>query len=174
MLSLRSIAATVLTAAFTLATCPTSALAAQPQLIGTFKDWSAFTVIENGAKVCYMASRPLSEKGDYTRRDPTYTIVTHRPAERSYDVVTVIAGYPYKSGSETTVKIDNKSFELFTDGENAWAETAKLDAEITQAIRRGAKMVVQGRSSRGTLTTDVYSLAGSSDAYDAISRACPR
>jgi hypothetical protein len=31
---------------------------------------------------------------------------------------------------------------------------------------------VQGTSSRGTLTTDTYSLSGFSAAYDAISEAC--
>ena len=35
-------------------------------------------------------------------------------------------------------------------------------------------MVVKGTSSRGTVTTDTYSLRGFTAAYDAISGACPK
>ena len=37
----------------------------------------------------------------------------------------------------------------------------------------GAEMVVQGRSTRGTLTTDKYSLAGISAALDRAQKECP-
>jgi hypothetical protein len=43
---------------------------------------------------------------------------------------------------------------------------------VTAAMRDGKQMVVKGVSSRGTKTTDTYSLAGVSQAYDAINEAC--
>ena len=39
-------------------------------------------------------------------------------------------------------------------------------------MKRGRKMVVKGKSSRGTATTDTYSLTGFSAAYKAIGEAC--
>ena len=46
------------------------------------------------------------------------------------------------------------------------------DAKLVQSMIRGADMVVQGTSSRGTLTTDTYSLKGFTAAYKAINKAC--
>ena len=42
----------------------------------------------------------------------------------------------------------------------------------TDAIRKGSKVVVKGTSSRGTLTTDTFSLKGSGNAHDAITKEC--
>jgi len=39
-------------------------------------------------------------------------------------------------------------------------------------MRAGLTMVVKGTSSRGTLTTDTYSLRGFTAAYDAMQKAC--
>lgn len=149
-----------------------SAMAADPRLVGTFKDWNVFTYEENGNKVCYMASRPKKDEGDYTRRGDIFTLVTQRPAERSLDVVSVITGYTYRTGSETTIQIGNQTFKLFTDGDTAWAKDEATDRQIVNAIRAGATMVVRGTSSRGTATTDTYSLSGSAAAYQAMNEAC--
>ncbi|MDX1424550.1 MAG: invasion associated locus B family protein, partial [Kiloniellales bacterium] len=46
------------------------------------------------------------------------------------------------------------------------------DQAIVKAMRAGSSMVVKGTSSRGTVTTDTYSLLGFSKAYAAISKAC--
>jgi invasion protein IalB len=166
-------ASTVLAVAFAGALLAASpAIAADPQLVGTFKDWNVFTYEENGNKVCYMASRPKKDEGDYRQRGDIFTLVTQRPAERSLDVVSVIAGYTYRSGSETTVQVGNQTFRLFTDGDTAWARDEATDRQIVSAIRSGSNMVVRGTSSRGTATTDTYSLAGSSAAYQAMNEAC--
>ena len=39
-------------------------------------------------------------------------------------------------------------------------------------MKGGLAMIVAGISSRGTLTTDTYSLNGFTAAYDAITKAC--
>lgn len=148
------------------------AFAAEPRELGTFGKWSAFVFTEDGDKVCYMASQPDEDEGDYSRRGDIYALITHRPAEGTKNVFSYITGYPYKSGSDATVKIDGNTFTLFTQDETAWAPDATTDNRITDAIRKGYKMVVKGTSSRGTLTTDTFGLKGSSDAHDAISREC--
>ncbi|UEM03037.1 invasion associated locus B family protein [Skermanella rosea] len=150
----------------------TSAIAAEPQLIGSFNDWNAFSYDENGQKVCYMSSRPKKDEGNYKQRGDIYVLITHRPAEKSLDVVSVTTGYTYKEKSETTVSIGNQNFKLFTDGDTAWARDEKTDRALVDAIRSGSAMIVKGTSNRGTATTDTYSLSGTSAAYDAISKAC--
>ena len=140
-------------------------------VIGVFNDWSAFTETEGGRKTCYIGSVPKKSAGNYTQRDPTYVIVTHRPAEGTRDEVSIRAGYPYRDGSNVTVKIDNGSYTLWTQGGHAWANNND-DPKLVTSMRRGNAMVVKGTSSRGTLTTDSYSLTGFTAAYNAASRAC--
>lgn len=148
------------------------AQAQEPKYIGNFKDWHSFTLKEQGNDVCYMVSQPIKSEGNYTRRGNIHVLVTHRPAERSYDVVSFIAGYTFKEGSAVEVKVGSKKYSLFTEGETAWAHDEKTDQALVSAIRSGAKMIVTGYSSRGTKTVDTYSLSGSSAAYTAIGKAC--
>ena len=140
-------------------------------VIGVFNDWSAFTEIEGGRKTCYIGSVPKKSAGNYTQRDPTFVIVTHRPAEGTRDEVSVRAGYTYQQASSVTVTIDRNPFRLWTQGGHAWANTPD-DPKLVAAMRRGNAMVVKGTSTRGTLTTDTYSLTGFTAAYNAASRAC--
>ena len=51
-------------------------------LIGDFGDWTAFTDGSGKNKVCYIASEPKKETGNYKRRGNVYVLVTHRPAEK--------------------------------------------------------------------------------------------
>ena len=145
-------------------------------LIGSFNDWDAFTLRRgNGTMLCYMVSVPKSWKAsrENVRRGDIYITVTHRPSGGVRDQVNIVVGYPLKKGSEVTATIDGQtSFELFTQGDGAWLYTAEQDSEMVQAMRRGVTLVVEGTSSRGTDTTDRYSLMGFTAAYNAISKAC--
>lgn len=154
-----------------------TAEAAEPKHLGTFGNWSAYQILEKGQKACYMLSFPTKEEGNYTKRGRVYMLVTHRPACKALNVVSFHAGYGFKNGQEVTVKIEGrhkkKSFTLFTEGETAWAADSKTDQAITTGLAQwGQKMVVHGRSARGTKTTDTYSLKGSLKALQTISRAC--
>ncbi len=151
---------------------PAGAQAVEPKHLGTFRDWNAFLLEEPSGKVCWMASRPKKQQGEFTKRGDVFVLVTHRPAENSRDVVSVVAGYTYADGTEAAVQIGNQKFELFTDGDTAWTRDDKTDRALAAAIRQGASMTVRGTSSRGTRTTDTYSLAGSGAAYKAIGDAC--
>jgi hypothetical protein len=149
-----------------------SASADEPKLISTHGDWTAYSFKEGPGTVCYMASQPKKAEGKYSKRDPVFALVTHRPAENTKNVFSYIAGYAYKPGSDVTLTIDDKTFTLFTHKDMAWAKDADTDNKISDAIQKGSKMVVKGTSLRGTLTTDTFSLKGSGDAHDAIGKAC--
>lgn len=143
-----------------------------PQLIDVFSKWEAYTYSEDGQKVCYMGSQPTSAKGDYTQRGKIYVMVTHRPALKLLNEVSFITGYTYKAGSDVDLQIDSKKFKLFTHDDSAWAVNSEEDRKLVSAMKAGSKMVVVGYSSRGTKTTDTYSLSGFTAAYNAISKAC--
>lgn len=148
-----------------------NAAAAEPQKIGQWGNWSAYVLNEEGKKVCYMVSSPVKMQGAYTKRDEVFALITHGP-DGAKNVFSYITGYGYKPASDATLTIDGKRFILFTQDDTAWAYDSETDEMITKAVRAGSKMTVQGSSARGTLTTDTFSLKGSSSAHDAISKAC--
>ncbi len=147
--------------------------ASETDLIGQYGDWSSHSYKENGQSVCFMASKPAKDEGNYTRRGDIFAFITHRNSDGTKNEFSYAAGYPYKAGSEVKVSIDNKwNFTLFTDGENAWTSGPSDDKKIVDAIQRGSKMVVTGYSKRGTKTVDTFSLKGSSKSHEAINNAC--
>ena len=136
-------------------------------------EWTAYVQEkEQGKKICYMYSSPKRAEGNYTKRGNIHVIVTHRPAEKSRDEVSVVAGYDYKNDSGVQIKIDDKAFELFTQKDMAWLRTEAEDKEIVRAMIKGKTMVVRGTSQRGTPTKDTYSLIGFTKTYRSISSAC--
>lgn len=147
--------------------------ASMPTEIGEYGDWTAYSYKEGKNTVCYMASTPKKDEGKYKTRGEIYAVVTHRPADKSYNVVNFVAGYPYKNNSKVIVKIGTTTFNnLFTNGDNAWAPDSTTDKKLVDAMKRGQRMIVEGTSARGTKTKDTYSLSGFSGAYRAISAKC--
>ncbi len=152
---------------------PNISSAATQQMIGEYDDWVAYYHKDAGGIVCYMASAPKRDEGKYTKRGDIYAVVTHRPGEKSFDVVNFVAGYTFKPGSKVTVKIGKTTISrLFTNEDKAWAVSDKVDKELVNAMKKGERMIVHGVSSKGTNTKDTYSLAGFTSAYKAISSKC--
>jgi len=140
--------------------------------LGEYDDWRAYAYNEDGEKACYIASQPTKDEGDYTKRGKIYAMVTHRPAEKVRDEVSLAAGYTYQDQSSVEVKIDGTPFKLFPHQDTAWAPDTASDQKLVDAMKAGTTMVVQGTSARGTLTRDTYSLRGFTRAYQAAATAC--
>ena len=147
--------------------------AAPPKKLGEWDDWTAYFYQDSQGLVCYMASTPKKDEGKYTKRGDIYAVITHRPKEKSFDVVNINAGYVYKPESKVEIKIGNKTYDkIFTSGDKAWAVNDNADKEIVEAMKRGSRMIVHGVSNKDTRTKDTYSLAGFSSAYKAINAKC--
>ncbi|MBR2299045.1 MAG: hypothetical protein IJ870_00530 [Alphaproteobacteria bacterium] len=144
-----------------------------PKLIGDYNDWSAYTYKEGKNTVCYIASTPKRDEGNYTKRGDIYAVVTHRPSDKSFDVVNFVAGYTLKSNAKFTVKIGKQTFSnFFTDADKSWTINDSEDKKLVQAMFKGERMIVEGISNRGTQTKDTYSLKGFARAYKAINAKC--
>ena len=144
-----------------------------PRMSSKHNDWAVYVYEDNGHKVCFMTSQPTKSAGKYTKRGEIHAFVTHWTEDGSKNVFNIIAGYPIKTGSVVTVTIDGKKFSLPTiKGETAWAADQATDNALAEALQRGSTMVVKGTSQRGTLTTDTYSLRGTTAAYKALNSAC--
>ena len=146
--------------------------AQEVESLGQFKKWTAYRTQQGGKNLCYMASAPTKAEGKYTQRSKIYAMVSHRPATSALNVVSVHTGYTYKDDSQVTIAIGGATYKMFVHGDTAWASSAADDAALVKAMRAGSSMVIKGTSSRGTATTDTYSLSGFSAAHNTIGKAC--
>jgi len=161
-----------MTGAALLAMAGTS-FAQSPEQIGKSGSWSAMKFDESGSAACYILSEPSRKEGNYTRRGDVYVLVTHRPAQNSFGIVSFTAGYDFKPNSSVEVEIDGQGFTLYTQGNTAWAQEDD-DARLVAAMKTGKTMIVRGTSTRGTDTVDTYSLTGFGKALETIDATCPR
>lgn len=150
-----------------------TAQSVQAKVLGSHGDWLVYNDTEKGNLTCVMSSEPKKSAGKYSKRGPIYAVLSHRPEEQLYGEFSFQAGYTFKKGSDVSVVIDKKNkFTLFTRGGYAWAVDADVDDKLAKAMRRGSRMVVKGVSSRGTRTTDTFSLKGFTAAIKLINKAC--
>lgn len=155
-----------------IAVTATGSMAAAPKLIGSYRDWDAFMLNSPDGKTCYVRTAPTKSEPTNVRRGDIFLFVTHREAGKVYNEVSVLTGYPYKTGSSVSAMIGNQKFTLFTEGDGAWLEKATDETRMVTAMKKGANMTVIGTSQRGTRTTDRYSLRGFTNAHQAASKAC--
>ncbi len=145
---------------------------ADPRALGIFKDWQAYTWNESGKKICYMLSRPNKSLPNNVKRGDIYLMVTYRPKSKSKEEVSHITGYTYKDKSTVEVSVGDRKFKLATDSDVAWVPEGESDTKLINSMRKGSKLIVKGISSRGTKTTDSYSLQGFTAAHKQIRKSC--
>jgi len=145
----------------------------EPQQIGEFDAWVAYSYDAADSKVCYVSSTPKASEPKSAKRDPAFFLVTHMPGRKPpvKGEVSTIIGYPFKEGEPVKLTIDDESYDMFSKGDTAWVDTG-TDKKIVAAMKKGKSLKVQGTSWRGTDTTDTYSLDGISAALAAIDKAC--
>ena len=147
---------------------------AEPVEMLVSKNWGAYRYDNDGKRICFVSSIPTKSKGKYDpkNRGDIRVFVSHGPGKAERDVVQVIAGYRYKPQSDVSLTIDGKSFKLFTIEDRAYAESEEDDRRIITLMKRGSRMTVVGISSRGTKTTDIYSLSGFTKTKAVIDKTC--
>ncbi len=146
----------------------------QAVLLGQFGDWGAYRASPGGKKICFALSKPTSAITEPSgrNRDPSYAFVSTRPSEKVKNEVSVIVGYPQKPGHDATAAIGSATYTMYTQNDGAWVKNAAEEAQMVDAMRKGADMVVRSESSRGTKTTDTYSLKGIAQALDRVAEEC--
>src|SRR5689334_3880569 len=149
---------------------------ADPVLIGQFGTWGAYSATPNGKRVCFALAKPSSSKTNPPNRprDPAYVFVSTRPAEKVANEVSVSIGYQLKPGSEGSLEVGTAKYAMYTQGDGLWIKNAAEEAQMVEALKRGADVTVKGMSAKGTETTDVFSLKGLAQALERVSQDCRR
>ncbi len=145
--------------------------------VALHRDWSVFE--ETGpTKQCWIVSPPKETVNTRdgrvvaVRRGDILLHISFIPEKDVDGQVSFMSGYPFREGSVVTVDIDGQSFNLFTLGELAWTNSDEDDTRILAALKRGKEAVIVGMSSRGTKTTDTFSLLGVTAAAEDARNRC--
>lgn len=164
-------------AAFAIACMATAATAQEStNRVAAETDWSVF--VETSPRECWAVSAPKETVNTRdgrvvsVRRGDILLFLTYRPDAGAMGEISFTGGYPFADGSTVQVEIGSDTFQLFTDGDWAWAASPEEDASILAAMRRGAEAVLTARSSRGTQTRDTFSLFGFTAASEEAQRRC--
>nr|WP_043699240.1 invasion associated locus B family protein [Yoonia vestfoldensis] len=144
--------------------------------VAATSDWAVY--VEASPRECWAVSAPVETINtrdgnavDVNRGD-IQLIIFYRPGDSIAGQVMFAGGYPFAPGSVVTIRIGETTYELFTEGNFAWPASAADDASIVAAMKRGADATVVGRSSRGTQTSDRFSLIGFTAAVDEAASRC--
>jgi len=139
-------------------------------------DWSVF-VEDKPSKECWGVVPPKKSvnskdgKPVQVRRSEILLFVTFRPGKPGE--VMFMGGYPFAEGSTVELAVNTgATFNLFTNGEGAWAGSAEEDAKIIAALKSGGEVTLSAHSGRGTQTKDTFSLMGFSAAMEEAAKRC--
>jgi invasion protein IalB len=151
--------------------------AAEATLLGQYGDWGAYIASPGGHKVCFAITKPTASVDNPPNRrtaaNVVYLFVSSRPDEKvSNEVSMLITGYAFKPNSEASVAIGSADFSMYTQNDGAWVKNAAEESKMIDAMRKGADAVIKATTSRGTQTTDTFSLKGVTQAIDRASQEC--
>lgn len=139
--------------------------------LGTFGEWGAYAT-QGKPKTCYALAQPKSREPASVKRDPAYVFISTRPAENVKSEISIIMGFPMKDGSEAQAEIGDAAFGLIAKGANAWVKNPAEEGRLIDAMKKGSKLIVTAKSTKGKTTTDTYSLSGLGQALDKVRKEC--
>jgi hypothetical protein len=151
--------------------------AAEPaNLLGVFGNWSAYTTGTGSSLTCYALSKPRATRPASAKRGAIYLMISDWPSRKVKAEPQIVYGYQGKENGAAALGVGSDKFPFFIrnngkDG-SAWLQQLNDNGRLIDAMHSGVSAVASGTSSRGTKTSDTYSLSGFNDALAKIHAAC--
>jgi len=165
---IRSLAASI---AAILCALPAAAQTDAPTQIGQFSGWTAYTMPDGKRAACYALSTP-DKADDSVKRAKPNLMVTHRPSEKTYNVVSLDLGLDLTLNGSADVTVGKTDFSFFTKDHSAWSRDADTDKAVVTAMVQGKELVIKAKPAKGKPLADSYDLTGFAAALAAIDKAC--
>jgi hypothetical protein len=167
-------AALVLVAGILGAAAPASADPAN--LLGVFRNWSAYSTGTGMSMTCYAMSQPRASQPKGAKRNSIYLMFSDWPGRKIKGEPEIVPGYEYKANAPVTLGIGPDKFNFFSRNDaksgSAWLLSLNDGGHLLDAMSHGVLAQASGVSARGTRTVDTYSLAGFGDALAKIHAVC--
>ena len=149
------------------------ALADSADVLGAFKNWTAYSTGSGDSKTCYAMSAPRATEPKNLKRGAIFLMVSDWPGRKVKAEPQIVLGYPVKENAPAALAIGAAKFAFFARGTgSAWLQQVGDTGRLIDTLGKGVSAVASGVSARGTKTTDTYSLAGFPDALAKIHDVC--
>jgi hypothetical protein len=156
------------------ASVPASADAAN--LLGAFKNWSAYSTGSGSSMTCYALSKPRATRPGNAKRSDILLMFSDWPGRKIKAEPEIVPGYEYKANTPVSLGIGPDKFTFFSRNEaksgSAWLQSLSDGSRLLDAMNHGVTAVAIGTSAKGVRTVDTYSLAGFPDAIAKIHAVC--
>ena len=148
--------------------------AAADKFLGRFDKWEAHKGGEGNDAYCFIAALPAKSEGKIAKRGEATLMIAHFPKRKSFGQVQVKAGFALKKGAKLELAVGTKTFKLGAEGDSAYGESTKENAEIVAALKGGKTAAATGLPGAGPKIVDTYPLDGFAKALAAIDKECGR
>lgn len=135
--------------------------------------WSLYADTASPKQVCFVASQPQAVEPIGANRGPIYFYISAWPKDGIKLEPSIKAGYPVKPDKDMTVTIGSDSFKMYGKGDRGFVLDPTEELKLIESMKKGSSAVVKAISTKGTGTTDTYSLAGLAQALDKMATTCP-
>ncbi len=152
------------------------AVAEPANILGVFGSWSAYSSGSGSSLTCYALSKPRASQPKNAKRSAIYLMVSDWPSRKVKAEPQIVYGYQAKENGAAALGVGGDKFTFFIrnsgkDG-SAWLQQLNDNPRLVTAMQGGVSAVASGTSSKGTKTTDTYSLSGFNDALAKVHAAC--
>ena len=121
---------------------------------------------------CYIGSSPIKSDLPETKKRGDNYILVYKIIGSEENVIQIEAGYKYDLEKPINVKIDNTNFNFYTTEDSSETAWTNDDSKVIYAMKKGLKLILTGQSARGTITNDVYTLKGFTNAINLLNEDC--
>ena len=121
---------------------------------------------------CFIGSSPIkSDLPDTKKRGENYILV-YKIIGSEENIIQIEAGYKYNLDKKINVKIDNATYDFYSTEDSSETAWTNDDKKVIYAMKKGLELTLTGESARGTITNDVYTLKGFTNAVNQLNQDC--
>lgn len=142
-------------------------------LLQKIKDWTVFIYEGTDGRVCFAATAPTDMQPKGAKRTPVIFYITTWQKDGVRNEISVKQGYALRANSTAVLTVGNQQFTLAPADDKAFIKEAADERKLIAAMATGGAMTVKATSTKGTNTTDQYSLDGMPDAVKKLQEVCP-
>ena len=121
---------------------------------------------------CYIGSSPIKSDLPETKKRGDNYILVYKIIGSEENIIQIEAGYKYDLEKTINVKIDNTNFDFYSTEDSSETAWANDDNKVVYAMKKGLELTLTGESTRGTITNDIYTLKGFTNAINQLNENC--
>ena len=121
---------------------------------------------------CYIGSSPIKSDLSETKKRGDNYILVYKIIGSEESIIQIEAGYKYNLEKKINVKIDNTNFDFYSTEDSSETAWTNDDDKVIYAMKKGLELTLTGVSARGTITNDIYTLKGFTNAVNLLNNDC--